>query len=228
MPGIKIPNGRGGVTGDIFWTLFSQNHRPCFVPTVLPRIRFGPSPFCKSHLAPRQRQTSSIDLSWPHCLRWKEVRFNQSGVGTQFTGPHVVAHSKSKPPKSDRRKVSPLLRLPHSTPIPPHALQSSSCQHSYAPRSLGGQSAKTNLVRSNYSAAAAGPTPKRRKDAPFWGKGVKFLHFSHSPRSAMAFARHSWDMAKMGEPLSPAGRGWPNITVIPAQIESTTRWNEMK
>ena len=200
MPGIKIPNGRGGVTGDIFWTLFSQNHRPCFVPTVLPRIRFGPSPFCKSHLAPRQRQTSSIDLSWPHCLRWKEVHFNQSGVGTQFTGPHVVAHSK--PPKSDRRKVSPLLRLPHSTPIPPHALQSSSCQHSYAPRSLGGQSAKTNLVRSIYSAAAAGPTPEGTKDAPFWkrsqissfqsltslGNGIRptFLGYGENGRAALS------------------------------------------
>ena len=226
MPGIKIPNG---ITGDIFWTLFSQNHRPCFVPTVLPRIRFGPSPFCKSHLAPRQRQTSSIDLSWPHCLRWKEVRFNQSGVGTQFTGPHVVAHSK--PPKSDRRKVSPLLRLPHSTPmvqsLPMH------CKAVVAniltlPARSRGQSAKTNLVRSNYSAAAAGPTPERRKDAPFWkrsqissfqsltslGNGIRptFLGYGENGRAA----------------LSLSGRGWPNITVIPAQIESTTRWNEMK
>ena len=219
MPGIKIPNGRGGVTGDIFWTLFSQNHRPCFVPTVLPRIRFGPSPFCKSHLAPRQRQTSSIDLSWPHCLRWKEVRFNQSGVGTQFTGPHVVAHSKSKPPKSDRRKVSPLLRLPHSTPIPPHALQSSSCQHSYAPRSLGGQSAKTNLVRSNYSVA----NPRTNEGRPILEKESNFFisvtHLArqwHSPDIPGIWRK--WE----SQPLRP------NITVIPAQIESTTRWNEMK
>ena len=161
MPGIKIPNGRGGVTGDIFWTLFSQNHRPCFVPTVLPRIRFGPSPFCKSHLAPRQRQTSSIDLSWPHCLRWKEVRFNQSGVGTQFTGPHVVAHSK--PPKSDRRKVSPL-SLPPLRSLPMHCkavvaniltfpARGSVSQNQFSPFQLLSSGSRAN---------------PRTKDAPFW------------------------------------------------------------
>lgn len=48
-------------------------------------------------------------------------------------------------------------------------------QHSYAPRSLGGQSAKTNLVRSNYSAAAAGPTPEPTEGRPILEKESNFF-----------------------------------------------------
>ena len=107
--------------------------------------------------------------------------------------------------------------------LPPHALQSSSCQHSYAPRSLGGQSAKTNLVRSNYSAA----NPRTNEGRPILEKESNFfISVTHLARQW-----HSSDIPgiwRKWESRILSGRGWPNITVIPAQIESTTRWNEMK
>ena len=81
--------------------------------------------------------------------------------------------------------------------------------------------AKTNLVRSNYS-AAANPTPP--KDALHSGKRSQISSFlavaTHSPGNGNGIRT----FLGYGE----NGEAAPNITVIPLQIESTTRWNEMK
>ena len=183
-------------------------------PTVLPSCRFSSSPSLQKPLCPPPA-LNIIDLSWPHCLRWKKVRFNQSGVGTQFTSPHPTW---SLPLNLVSEKC---LRSPF--PIPMHC---KAVVANILPFRRG-QSVSQSVSQNQFSpfqllSSSQVPTPKIR---PILEEGVKFLHFcplTSALPMAMAF-EHSWGMV-FGE----NGKAAPNITVIPTQIESTTRWNEMK